>query len=66
MMSGNQTNVPMKVAAGMNVPTQVHLPDATTIFPDSSRQFMVPAAYVTAMINAGLQIVVSSGTTHVP
>jgi hypothetical protein len=66
MMSGNQTNVPMKVAAGMTVPTQVHLPDATTIFPDATGQFMVPAPFVTAMMNAGLQIVVSSGTTHVP
>jgi hypothetical protein len=65
-MSGNQTLVPMKVASGMSVPTQVHLPDATTIFPDASGQFMVPAAYVTAMMNAGLQIVVGAGTTHVP
>ena len=39
-MSGNLTTVPMKVAAGMTVPTMVHLPDATTIFPDATGQIM--------------------------
>ena len=63
-MSGNQTLVPMKVASGGTTPTQIHLPDATTIFPDATGQFMVPALFVTAMMNAGLQIVVSGG--HVP
>jgi hypothetical protein len=65
-MSGNQTTVPMKVAAGMAVPTLVHLPDATTIFPDSTGQLLVPALFVTALMNAGWQIVIGSGTTHVP
>jgi hypothetical protein len=66
MSSGNQTLVPMKVVSGNVTPTQIHLPDATRIFPDAGGQFMVPALYVTAMMNAGLQIVVSSGTTHIP
>jgi hypothetical protein len=65
-MSGNQTLVAMKVAAGMTVPTQVHLPDATTIFPDATGQIMCPALFVTSLMNAGFQIVVTGGTTHVP
>jgi len=65
-MSGNQTTVPMKVAAGMTVPTMVHLPDATTIFPDATGQILVPALFVTTLMNAGWQIVVTGGTTHVP
>jgi hypothetical protein len=65
-MPGNQTNVPMKVAAGMTVPTLVHLPDATTIFPDATGQLLVPALFVTTLMNAGWQIVIGSGTTHVP
>jgi hypothetical protein len=64
MSSGNRTLVPMKVASGNVTPTQIHLPDATTVFPDGSGQFMIPAPYVTDMMNAGLQIVVSGG--HVP
>jgi hypothetical protein len=63
---GNQTLVPMKVAAGMTVPTQIHLPDATTIFPDATGQIMCPALFVTTLMNAGFQIVIGSGTTHVP
>lgn len=65
-MSGNQTLIPMKVASGNVTPTMINLPDATTIFPDSGGQFMVPALHVTAMLNAGLQIVVAGGGTHVP
>jgi hypothetical protein len=56
----------MKVAAGMTVPTMVHLPDATTIFPDATGQIMVPALYVTTLMNAGWQTVVIGGGTHVP
>jgi hypothetical protein len=62
-MSNNQT-VPMKVAAGMTVPSVVHLSDATAIFPDATGQFLVPAAQVTTLIGAGFQIVVAGG--HVP
>jgi hypothetical protein len=65
-MPGNTTTVPMKVAAGMTVPTMVHLPDATTIFPDATGQILVPALFVSALLNAGWQIQVSSGTTHIP
>jgi hypothetical protein len=65
-MSGNSTTVPMKIASGGTVPTMVHLPDATTIFPDATGQLLVPALFVSTMMNAGWQIVVSSGTTHVP
>jgi hypothetical protein len=65
-MPGNQTLVPMKVAAGVTVPSLVHLPDATTIFPDATGQIMVPALFVTALMNAGFQIVVGSGTVHIP
>jgi hypothetical protein len=56
----------MKVAAGGTVPTQVHLPDASVIFPDATGQIMCPALFVPALMNAGFQIVVGSGTTHVP
>ncbi len=63
-MPGNLTTVPMKVAAGMTVPTMVHLPDATTIFPDATGQILVPALFVTALLNAGWQIQVTGG--HVP
>jgi len=56
----------MKVAAGMTVPSVIHLPDASTLVPDSSGQVLCPALFVTTLMNAGLQIVVTGGTTHVP
>lgn len=65
-MSGNQTLIPMRVAAGVQVPSQVHLPDATVVFPDASGQIMCPALFVVSLMNAGFQIVVAGGTTHVP
>lgn len=65
-MSGNQTTVPMKVATGMTTPTQVHLPDSSLLIPDSNGQVLCPALYVTALMNAGFQIVVTGGATHVP
>ncbi len=65
-MPGNQTLIAMKIAAGGTTPSQINLPDATTIAPDATGQFMIPASFVTAMMNAGLQIVVTGGTTHVP
>jgi len=58
--------VPMKVAAGMTVPTLVHLPDASVVFPDATGQILCPAPFVTTLISAGWQIVVAGGTTHVP
>jgi hypothetical protein len=65
-MPGNQTTVPMKVAAGMTVPTMVHLPDATTIFPDATGLLNVPALFVTTMMNAGWQVQIAANSTHVP
>jgi hypothetical protein len=59
-------NVTMQPAAGMTVPTMVHLPNATTVFPNASGQISIPSNFVTTMIEAGWQVVVSSGTTHVP
>jgi hypothetical protein len=64
-MSGNQTNVLMKPAAGVTVPSVLHS-DGVAIFPDASGQFLVPATSVMTMIGAGFQIVVSGGTTHIP
>ena len=63
-MPGDQTLIPMKKASG-GAPTQVNLPDATTIVPDATGQFMVPAAFLTTMLNAGFQMVVTGGATHV-
>jgi len=65
-MTGNTTTVPMKVASGGTVPSVIHLADSSAIFPDASGQFLVPSTQVVAMLSAGFQIVVSSGTTHVP
>jgi hypothetical protein len=36
------------------------------VFPDATGLIMCPALFVTSLINAGFQIVVSGGTTHVP
>jgi hypothetical protein len=58
--------ITMQPASGMQVPTQVHLPDGSTVFPNASGQISVASNFVTTMIAAGWQIVVSSGTTHVP
>jgi hypothetical protein len=65
-MPGNKTLIPMKMMVGTTTPSLIHLPDATTIFPDATGQFMVPAIYVAEMLNAGLQMVVTGGATHVP
>ena len=65
-MPGNNTFIPMKVAAGGTTPSLIHLPDASTIFPDGTGQFLVPAQFMTAMLNAGLQMVVTGGAAHVP
>ena len=65
-MPGDSTLIPMKKAAGGTTPTLVNLPDASTIFPDVNGQFMVPAPFLTTMLNAGFQMVVTGGATHVP
>ena len=59
-------NVTMQPAAGMQVPTMVHLPDATTVFPNAAGQISISSKFVEVMLAAGWQIVVPGGTTHVP
>ena len=59
-------NVTMQPAAGMTVPTQVHLPDGSTVFPNSSGQISVASSFVTVMIAAGWQVVIAANQTHVP
>jgi hypothetical protein len=56
-MSGNLPTVTMKVAAGMTVPTMINMPDATTLYPDTSGQVLCPAPFVSTLTNAGWQIV---------
>ncbi len=56
----------MQLAAGMTVPTQVHLPDGSTVFPNSSGQISVASSFVTVMIAAGWQVVIAANQTHVP
>lgn len=65
-MPGNKTLIPMKVASGGTVPTLIHLPDASTVSPDATGLFQIPAEFTTAMLNAGLQLVVTGGANHVP
>jgi hypothetical protein len=59
-------SVTMQPASGMTVPTMVHLPDGSTVFPNASGQISIASNFVTTMIAAGWEIVVTSGTTHVP
>lgn len=59
-------NVTMQPAAGMTIPTLVHLPDATTITPNASGQISVASSLVAVMVAAGWQIVIASNATHVP
>jgi len=56
----------MQPAAGMQIPTMVNLPDSTTVFPNASGQISISSKFVSQMVAAGWQIVVSGGTTHVP
>jgi hypothetical protein len=59
-------NVTLQPASGMQVPTQVHLPDGSTVFPNASGQISVASNFVSVMLAAGWEIVVTSGATHVP
>lgn len=59
------TAVAMKRSDGTS-DSKIHLPDASTLIPAVDGTVMVPALFVNSMINAGYQIVVSSGTTHIP
>jgi hypothetical protein len=56
----------MKMAAGLGTPTIVQLPDSTTLTPDATGLINCPASFLISMLGAGWQIVVASGTTHVP
>jgi hypothetical protein len=58
--------ITMQPASGMTVPTIVYLPDSSTVTPNASGQISVAPQFVTTMIAAGWEIVVASGTTHVP
>jgi hypothetical protein len=62
----SQTTIPMKMAAGLGTPTIVQLPDSTTLTPDATGLINCPASFLISMLGAGWQIVVASGTTHVP
>jgi hypothetical protein len=63
----SQVTIPMKMASGLGTPTMVHLPDATTLYPDpATGQINCPASYLISMLSAGWQIVIGSGATHVP
>jgi hypothetical protein len=57
--------VTMQPPAG-TTPTKIHHSDASSSVPNASGQITVPSNLVSALLNAGWQIVVSSGTTHVP
>ncbi len=58
--------ITMQPPSGQSAPTMVHLPDATTVFPNASGQISISSKFVEVMLAAGWSIVVSSGTTHVP
>jgi len=58
--------ITMQPASGMTVPTMVHLPDGSAVAPNASGQISVASNFVSTLIAAGWQVVVSSGTTHVP
>ena len=59
-------NVTLQLPAGTDVPTMVHLRDATTVKPNSSGQIVVSTKHLHDLLAAGWQLVVSGGTTHVP
>jgi hypothetical protein len=59
-------NVTMQPAAGMTTPSIVYLPDGTSVMPNASGQISIASKYVGVMVAAGWQVIVSSGTTHVP
>jgi hypothetical protein len=58
-------NVTMQPAAGLTVPTVVFLPDGTSVFPVNG-QITITTNFIAVMIAAGWELVVASGTTHVP
>ena len=58
--------VVMQAASGLTVPSIIHLPDGSTVTPNASNQITVATSFISVLLAAGWQVVVSSGTTHVP
>lgn len=58
--------VTFQLPAGSNVPTRVHMRDGTFATPNAAGQITVDSMYTQDLMASGWQIVVSSGTTHVP
>lgn len=63
---GMKTNVTMKPAVGLNVPTDVNLPDGTTVRPAADGSISVETGFIPALLAAGWQVQVDANTTHVP
>lgn len=63
--TGQATTITMVLANGASPPTQIHLPDATTIKPNSDGSITVGAQYALALLNAGWAFKMS-GTSNVP
>jgi hypothetical protein len=59
-------NVVMQMPAGVDVPTQIHLPDGTTIKPAANGQITISSKFLHVLLNAGFQVVIAGGSTHVP
>jgi hypothetical protein len=53
----------MVLANGAAPPTQVHLPDATTIFPNADGSLTVSAQWVDALMRAGWAIKYPGGAS---
>ncbi len=58
--------VTLQLPAGSNVPTQVCLPDGSSVTPAANGTITVSSIFLSALLAGGWQIVVTSGTTHVP
>lgn len=59
-------NVTMQLPSGSNTPTQVHLPDGSTVYPNASGEISVASNFVGALLAGGWQIVIAANQTHVP
>lgn len=62
----SQTNIQMVIGAGVPLPYQVHLYDGSVAYPDAAGKITIPGNCVVPLLSAGWQIVVATGTTHVP
>jgi hypothetical protein len=60
------STVTMQLPAGMDVPSVLYLNDGSKVIPNASGQIVVATKFIGLLLNAGWQIVVGSGTTHVP